>query len=170
MDRTVATGTGLHRPVLAAGCRDATSRSTTCPDELLLFMHHVPYTHVLQSGKTVIQHIYDTHYEGAQRRSRFVTRWQALKGLIDSERYAAVLAQLEFQAGHAIVWRDAVISWFLKASGIADAKGRAGHFPGRFEAEAMRLDGYAAKDVDAVGNGVRRQGGRCAPPPPARRR
>jgi len=31
------------------------------PDELLLFFHHVPYTRVLKSGKTVIQHIYDSH-------------------------------------------------------------------------------------------------------------
>ncbi len=29
-------------------------------------MHHVPYTHVLHSGKTVIQHVYDAHYAGAQ--------------------------------------------------------------------------------------------------------
>ena len=38
----------------------------TCPDDLLLFMHHVPYTYVLHSGKTVIQSIYDSHYEGAE--------------------------------------------------------------------------------------------------------
>ena len=38
----------------------------TCPDDLLLFMHHVPYTHILHSGKTVIQYLYDSHYEGAE--------------------------------------------------------------------------------------------------------
>ena len=38
-------------------------------------------------------------------------------------------------------------NWFLKASGIADAKGRVGHYPGRFEAEAMELTGYEAKPV-----------------------
>ena len=37
-----------------------------CPDELLLFFHHVPYGHVLHSGSTVIQHIYDTHFEGVR--------------------------------------------------------------------------------------------------------
>ena len=146
MDRTSATGTGYisqySTPVAAMF-----ESLATCPDELLLFMHHVPYTHVLKNGDTVIQRIYDTHYQGASDAARFVTRWQALQGLIDSERYDAVLAKLEFQAGHAIVWRDAVVSWFLKSSGIADAKGRAGHFPGRYEAEQMRLDGYTVKDV-----------------------
>ena len=50
------------------------------PDELLLFMHHVPYTHVLRSGKTVIQHIYDAHYEGAQEAAGFVESWRRSSG------------------------------------------------------------------------------------------
>jgi len=58
-----------------------------------------------------------------------------------------VLAQLEYQAGQAVVWRDAVTEWFRRTSGIADARGRVGHYPGRFEAEAMHLDGYQIRDV-----------------------
>ena len=59
----------------------------------------------------------------------------------------AVAAHLLYQAGHAIVWRDAINSWFLKTSGIPDVNGRAGHYPGRVEAEAMTLSGYAPIDV-----------------------
>ena len=77
-------------------------------------MHHVPYTHVLHSGKTVIQHIYDSHYQGAQDAAGFVTRWQPLEAADRPRALRAVLAKLEYQAGHAIVWRDAVSSWFLK--------------------------------------------------------
>jgi alpha-glucuronidase len=146
MDRTSATGTGYiaqYSPEVAR-MYELLER---CPDALLLFMHHVPYTHVLKSGKTVIQHIYDSHYEGAATAADFVTRWRSLEGAIDEDRYAAVLDRLEFQAGHAIVWRDAVVSWFLRASSIPDAKGRAGHFPGRVEAEAMMLDGYTSTKV-----------------------
>ena len=46
-------------------------------------------------------------------------------------------------------WRDSLNTWFLKTSGIADAKGRAGHFPGRVEAEAeaMKLEGYQIEEV-----------------------
>jgi len=146
MDRTAATGTGYiaqYNPPVAAMFESL----ATCPEELLLFMHHVPYTHVLKNGDTVIQRIYDTHYQGAQEAAGFITRWQALQPFVDKERYEAVLSRFEFQAGHAIVWRDAVNSWFLKTSGIPDAKGRAGHFPGRYEAEQMKLDGYTVKDV-----------------------
>jgi alpha-glucuronidase len=112
-----------------------------------LFFHHVPDTHVLRSGKTVIQHIYDSHYEGAERAADYVRHWKSLKGHVDEERYAAVLARLEYQSGHAIVWRDAICNWFLRTSGIPDARNRVGNYPGRVEAEAMQLQGYVSVDV-----------------------
>jgi alpha-glucuronidase len=146
MDRTVATGTGYigQYPPEVASMYESLA---TCPDALLLFMHHVAYTYNLHSGKTVIQHIYDSHYYGAAGAANLVTEWQSLKGRIDDERYQKVLALTEYQAGHAIVWRDAVNQWFYKMSGIADAMGRVGHDPDRIEAESMHLDGYVPVDV-----------------------
>ena len=141
MDRTVATGTGYigQYPPQVASMYESLA---TCPDQLLLFMHHVAYTYRLHSGKTVIQHIYDSHSDGAASAAKFVSDWQRLKGLVDDERYEKVLALQEYQAGHADVWRDAVDQWFYKMSGIADVKGRVGHDPDRVEAEDMQLDGY----------------------------
>jgi alpha-glucuronidase len=66
---------------------------------------------------------------------------------VDDQRYGEVLAQLEYQAGQAEVWRDAVSNWFLRASGIPDAKGRAGRHPERVEAESMQVEGYSVTDV-----------------------
>jgi alpha-glucuronidase len=146
MDRTVATGTGFigqYRPAVAKVYESL----ATCPDELILWMHHVPYTHRLKSGKTVIQHIYDTHYLGAQEVAGYADGWRRLKGRVDEQRYQEVLARLDYQAGHAQVWRDSVNNWFLKTSGIADAQGRAGKFPGRIEAEALTLSGYTEVPV-----------------------
>lgn len=119
----------------------------TCPDELLVFMHHVAYTYRLHSGKTVIQHIYDAHYDGAAGTAKYVMEWQSLYGLVDPERYEEVLTLLQYQAGHAVVWRDAVYRWFYKMSGITDANGRVGHDPNRIEAEDMQLDGYAPAEA-----------------------
>jgi alpha-glucuronidase len=146
MDRTVATGTGFvgQYPPAVASMYEALE---TTPDRLLLFFHHVPYTYKLISGQTVIQYIYDSHYSGARHVANNVEKWKSLRGKIDEERYADVLARLEYQAGHAIVWRDAICNYFLKKSGIADAQGRAGHFPNRIEAESMQLQGYAPVDV-----------------------
>ena len=146
MDRSIATGTGFigqYTPVVARMYESLQS----CPDDLLLFMHHVPYSHVLHSGKTVIQYIYDSHYEGAEAVEGYVRDWKTLEGRVDDRRYQEVLGQLEYQAGQAEVWRDAVSNWFLKASGIPDAKGRVGNYPGRIEAEAAKLDGYKVIDV-----------------------
>src|SRR5439155_19203320 len=53
----------------------------------------------------------------------------------------------DYQTGNAIVWRDAVVNWFLRETGIPDARGRAGHFPNRIESESMTLDGYAIEGV-----------------------
>jgi alpha-glucuronidase len=146
MDRTSATGTGFisqYPPAVAAMYESI----DTTPDDLLLFMHHVPYTHVLKSGKTVIQHLYDEHYQGAAEAAGFAERWRALDGLIDHERFASVLAKLEYQAGHAVVWRDAVTSWFRWISGVPDTQGRVGRYPNRTEAESMQLDRYAIEAV-----------------------
>ncbi len=163
MDRTVATGTGYigqYRPPVAKRYESLAD----CPDELLLFMHHVPYTHLLHTGKTVIQHIYDSHYEGAAAVEESLRQWRSLPGLVDEPRYGEVLARLEYQAGHARVWRDAVNNWFLKTSGIPDAQGRAGNFPHRLEAESMRLEGYEVVAItpwEAASGG---QAVQCAPP------
>jgi alpha-glucuronidase len=45
------------------------------------------------------------------------------------------------------VWRDAIVQYFFKESGIPDAQGRAGQFPGRLEAEDAQLTGYTVFDV-----------------------
>lgn len=141
MDRTTATGTGYIGQYPPEVARVYESLSSM-PDNLLLFMHHVPYTYKLHSGKTVIQYIYDSHYAGAREAAGLVDQWKTLRGDIDDERFAKVLGLQEYQAGHAIVWRDAVCNWFRRMSGIADTAGRVGHYPDRIEAEKMRLTGY----------------------------
>ncbi len=145
-DRSVATGTGFIGQYSSSVMKVYESLAS-CPDDLVLFMHHVPYTYKLHSGKTAIQHIYDSHYEGAETVARYLRNWKALKGRVDDDRYKDVLAQLEYQAGQAVVWRDAVNNWFFKESGVADTKGRVGRHPDRIEAEAMTLGGYVAKPV-----------------------
>ena len=146
MDRTVATGTGFTGQYAPAVARIYESLETT-PDNLVLFFHHVPYTHRLRSGKTVIQHIYDSHYDGAEKAEDYVVQWESLKGRIDPPLYESILARLEFQAGHARVWRDAICNWFHKMSQIPDASGRVGIYPDRIEAEAMQLRGYAPMEI-----------------------
>ena len=146
-DRTVATGTGFVGQYQPEVAKIYESTATT-PDNLLLFFHHVPYTHKLRDGKTIIQYLYDSHYDGAAQAAHFVNDWTSLKGKLDPALYTDVLRRLEYQAGHAIVWRDAVTQYFLKLSGIPDTQGRAGHYPNRLEAEEARLTGYKIIEVN----------------------
>ena len=125
MDRTIATGTGFIGQYPPA-VQKIYEPLSSCPDELLLFFHHVPYTYVLHSGKTVIQHFYDSHFEGAEQAAQLAEQWKNLHGRIDQGRYSEILAMLEYQAGEAIVWRDAICNWIYQLSGIADQKGRVG--------------------------------------------
>jgi alpha-glucuronidase len=165
-DRTVATGTGFLGQYAPTVMKMYESMET-CPDDLVLFVHHVPYTHRLHSGKTVIQYIYDSHYEGADTVAQYARNWTALKNRVDERRYQEVQAQIEYQAGQAVVWRDAVNNWFFKESGIPDAKGRVGNHPGRIEAESMTLSGYVAKPVTpweaaSGGTAVECQAAKCS--------
>ncbi|KAL4962759.1 alpha-glucuronidase [Aspergillus stella-maris] len=114
----------------------------TTPDNLLLWFHHVPYTHVLKSGKTVIQHFYDAHYRGSAVAQTFVSLWESLKDKIDPERYEHVLFRLVYQAGHSLVWRDSINTFYFNKSSIPDEAGRVGNHPYRIEAENMELEEY----------------------------
>jgi alpha-glucuronidase len=146
MDRSVATGTGFagqYWPEVAKVYEQA----ATTPDDLLLFFHHVPYTYKLEDRKTVIQYIYDSHYDGAREAAELGAEWATLKGRVDPTLFTDVKARLDYQAGHAIVWRDAIVQYFLKLSGIPDEQGRAGRHPGRLEAEDARLSGYTGIEV-----------------------
>jgi alpha-glucuronidase len=149
MDRTVNNGTGFagqYEPELAAKFESLEST----PDELLLWFHHVPWTYKLHSGKTVIQHIYDAHYAGAETAQTFPRRWEALKGKMDEQRYKEQLFRLEFQAGHAIVWRDAICMYFFRMNGIEDTAGRVNYHPWRVEAETASLSGYNVTTTDQL--------------------
>ncbi|MEW2477501.1 alpha-glucuronidase [Micromonospora gifhornensis] len=126
VDRTRATGTGFtgqYPPPFAERYESV----ETCPDELLLFFHHVPYGHLLHSGSTVIQHIYDTHFEGVREVEAMCRRWEWLARLVDPAVHARVTERLAEQLRCAREWRDQVNAYFHRKSGIPDAHGRMLH-------------------------------------------
>lgn len=96
----------------------------TCPEELLLFFHHVPYTHRLKSGKTLIQHIYDTHFEGVAEVEEMIRVWESLEGKVPESAYRTVRERFDRQLYNAREWRDQVNSYFYRKSGIEDEQGR----------------------------------------------
>ncbi|MDR2661307.1 MAG: alpha-glucuronidase [Lactobacillaceae bacterium] len=123
VDRTIKTGTGytkLYSPEVSAMYENL----ETMPDELLLFFHHVPYTHLLHSGKTVIQHIYDTHFEGYDTVLEYIDKWSRLENKIDTITFKNVFDRLQMQKENSLEWRDQINTYFYRMSGIPDEKGR----------------------------------------------
>lgn len=123
VDRTVKTGTGYAGQYFPPNS-DIYESLETCPDELLLFFHHVPYTHKLKSGETVIQHIYNTHFDGYEQAVGLKEKWSRLEGKMDSEVFNNVQSRLDLQISNAREWRDQVNSYFFRKSGIPDELGR----------------------------------------------
>lgn len=121
-NRTV-TGTKYVEQYSPARCQEYNNLAT-CPDELLLWFHHVPYEHVLQNGKTLIQDIYDNHFEGVQRVANYQAVWESLAEEMDTTSFENVRELLKEQYAMAIEWRDQVNTYFYRKSGVADEQGR----------------------------------------------
>lgn len=100
---------------------------TTCPEELLLFFHRLPYTYPLQNGKTLLQHIYDTHFEGVEEVRGFVKTWESLRELLPESAYESVARKLALQLANAREWRDVVNTYFYRKTGKPDEHGRPIH-------------------------------------------
>ncbi|WP_228409473.1 alpha-glucuronidase family glycosyl hydrolase [Radiobacillus deserti] len=123
VDRTIETGTGYAGQYFSPN-KEMYNSLADCPDELLLFFHHVPYTHRLKSGETVIQHYYNTHFKGVEQVEDLRKKWSLLEGKIDEYRFHNVKERLHMQLENAIEWRDQVNTYFYRKSGIPDEKNR----------------------------------------------
>ena len=120
IDRTAA-GTGLVRqypPEMAALYEDP----ALCPDELLLFFHRLPYSFRMKDGRTLIQRIYDDHFEGYEEVLEMQKTLAAFH-LPERDRRDAE-ERMRRQLANAREWRDVTNTFFHRLSGVPDEKGR----------------------------------------------
>jgi alpha-glucuronidase len=116
-------GTGFtkqYRPYVAEQYDDM----ETCPEELLLYFYRVPYDYVLKNGRTLLQHLYDSHFEGAEEVEEFAAIWDSLKDKLPETAYESVRERFSRQAENAREWRDVFNTYFYRKTGIPDDKGR----------------------------------------------
>ncbi len=143
VDRT-ASGTnavGQYRSPL----RERWADLATCPEDLLLWFHRLPWDYRLKSGGTLWDGLVRHYDRGAELARGMVTQWITLRGKIDEERYQAVLAKLQTQAADAAAWRD-------KCLNVLPAVSASGRYPTDSPLRASRW-------IDA---GARRSGGRTS--------
>jgi alpha-glucuronidase len=130
--RADAASIGIDRTPSGTGYTDQYSRKnaamfadpSACPENLLLFFHRLRYDFKMKNGQTLLQNIYDTHFEGYDETAAILEEWKTLKNSLEIEMYESVLARLERQLTNAREWRDQINTYFWRKTGIADAKGR----------------------------------------------
>lgn len=91
---------------------------STCPEEFLLWFHHVPWTHSMKSGRTLWDELCHHYDRGVQQVRNFQKTWDAAEKYIDSERFRDVQCRLKTQVRDAIWWKDACLLYFQEFSGM----------------------------------------------------
>ena len=95
-----------------------------CPEEYLLFFHHLPWDWELQNGKSLIQHLYDSYHDNAAVIDSWIHVWLELADKIEAHRHAHVLERLHRQRYHARLWARYMTSYLLNISEVPDSSGR----------------------------------------------
>ena len=90
----------------------------TCPENLLLWFHHVPWNHKMKSGQTLWEELNRHYNHGVSQVERYVSIWQQLKADIvaadngDEQRWREVDERLQHQLENAREWRDVCLKYF----------------------------------------------------------
>jgi len=82
------------------------------PEKYLLWFHHVPWDRRMRSGRTLWDELALDYQRGVDWVRAARKSWDALSGVIDAERHAAVAKKLEIQERDAVAWRDACLLYF----------------------------------------------------------
>lgn len=85
---------------------------TTCPEEYLLWFHHVPWSYKLKTGRTLWEELCYRYDRGVKSVRHFQHLWAAVKPYVDQERYEDVTLRLQTQVRDAQWWKDACLLYF----------------------------------------------------------
>jgi alpha-glucuronidase len=92
--------------------RRSWSNPKKCPEELLLWFHHVPWTEPLRSGRTLWHELCHRYQRGVDAVRQMQATWQRLEPLVDAARFEHTRALLAIQEREARWWRDACVLYF----------------------------------------------------------
>ncbi|QCR25216.1 alpha-glucuronidase family glycosyl hydrolase [Pontibacter sp. SGAir0037] len=82
------------------------------PEELLLWFHHVPWTHKMNSGRILWEELCYRYYAGVDSVRAMQKDWDSVKSFVDPERFHKVQSLLAEQEKEAVIWRDANVLYF----------------------------------------------------------
>lgn len=88
----------------------------TCPDEYLLWFHHVPWDYKLHNGDMLWDELCALYYRGIEQVVSYQKLWNELRPQIDQERWEHVNRLLALQLENAKECRDYVLRYFQQFS------------------------------------------------------
>ena len=83
-----------------------------CPDEYLLWFHHLPWKFKMKSGKTLWEELCYHYYKGVEGVKETINIWNSLESKIDKDEFEHVKMLLNIQLKEAIWWRNACVLYF----------------------------------------------------------
>ncbi|MBQ2210836.1 MAG: alpha-glucuronidase [Prevotella sp.] len=85
----------------------------TCPEELLLWFHRVPWTHRMKDGSTLWESLQYHYNSGVIWTESLQNDWRyKMRHYVDEQRWREVDLRLEEQLQNAREWRDVCLSYF----------------------------------------------------------
>jgi alpha-glucuronidase len=97
----------------------------TCPDEYLLWFHHIAWNYKMKSGKTLWEELCHKYYLGAKNTGTMRKAWDMMPQYVDNQRFEQVKMLLNVQEKEAIWWRNACVLYFQTFSKMAIPEGLA---------------------------------------------
>lgn len=85
---------------------------STCPENLLLWFHHVPWNYKMNDGKTMWDALCYKYDSGVQQVREYQKVWDRMEQYIDYRRFEEVQSKLKIQTRDAVWWRDACLLYF----------------------------------------------------------
>lgn len=118
----------------------------TCPEEYLLWFHHVPWDYKMKSGRTLWEELCARYYAGVDSVRVMQKGWAAMKPYVDKQRFEQVRMLLDIQEKEAVWWRNACLLYFQTFSGMS--------IPATYEQPDKTLEYYKSLRFPyAPGNG-----------------
>ncbi|MCS3529306.1 alpha-glucuronidase [Chryseobacterium sp. JUb7] len=84
----------------------------TCPENLLLWFHHVPWTYKMKDGKTLWEEISFKYDSGVKNVRAYQKTWDKMEPYVDAERFRQIQSKLKVQSKDAVWWKDACLLYF----------------------------------------------------------
>ena len=96
--------------------RSMYASADSCPEELLLWFHHVPWDRPMRSGRTLWEELCLRYQRGCDATDAMLDAWRSARPYVEPDVYADVEARLDIQRRDARWWRDACLQYFGRYS------------------------------------------------------